>query len=519
MDYVVTPNEAGNMDRRAITKYKIPGMVLMENAAIRAFDIICKNYELSSNRRVAVIAGGGNNGGDGLAIARHLYLKGVNVKVFILAKHDKIRGDAKVNLDIIEELKLPIQWIKDDTKPLELYTMKCSLIVDAIFGTGLSKPVEGIFYSVIDIINKSNVPIVAVDIPSGIDGATGKIMGNAVRANHTITFGYYKRGHLLYPGRRYCGDVYVVPISLPSDSAKMEGVKTFTMDRRGAASMLKSRPPEGHKGTFGRVGIIAGSRGMTGASYLTSMAAQMSGAGTVTLGIPKSLQSIMAGKLTEVMTFCLEDNGLGYITQESLKDIYALIKDKDVLAIGPGISQNNEIQRLLWNIFGKIDISIVLDADGLNNISDNIEVLTEHRKPVVITPHPGEMARLTGKSVEYILENPVEVALEFAKRLGVIVLLKGATSVVASPAGKIYLNATGNSGMGTGGSGDVLTGVITSLMAQGYEPFDAVVLGCFVHGMAGDMAKDEKGEMGMMAGDILRAIPYAFKALQDTVLL
>ena len=512
--YVVTPSEAKAMDQRAIEEYSIPGIVLMENAALKTVDIIREKYiKDCCPGKVIVLVGGGNNGGDGMAIARHLMLSGIDVELFIFSSEDRITGDAKTNLNILKKLKAAIKWVedRDDLIMLDRELKGAFLVIDSLFGTGLYRDIEGIQYEAIKMVNSHNVPVVAVDIPSGIHGENGHVMGIAIKATDTVTFGYPKRGHVLFPGREYTGNLHVVPISLPSDSAELEGVFGFTLGDMEVARALKARPSDGHKGIFGHVAVIAGSTGMTGAACLTSMAALRAGAGLVTLGVPASLNPILENKLTEVMTIPLEDEGTGYLVSRSIDRIKKLIEGKDVLAIGPGWGKNCDGLEILRNILGKFSISIVIDADALNHISKDIELLSKHEGPVIITPHPGEMARLTKKSTEEVVRFPVDTAQKLARDFGIIVLLKGATSVVAHPDGKLYFNCSGNSGMATGGSGDVLTGVIASLIAQGYSPYDAAVYGCYVHGRAGDYAKERLGEAGMLAGDILEMLPLVLK--------
>lgn len=516
--YVVTPSEAKAIDQRAIDEFSIPGIVLMENAALKTVDIIRKKYiKDCCSGKVVVLVGGGNNGGDGMAIARHLMLGGIELEVFIFSPEDRITGDAKTNLDILKKLQAAIRWVEDrnDLSLLDRELKGACLVIDSLFGTGLCRDIEGIVYEAIEKVNSHNVPVVAVDIPSGIHGENGHVMGIAIKADDTVTFGYPKRGHILFPGREYTGELHVVPISLPSDSAEAEGVSGFTLGDMEVAMGLKERPSDGHKGTFGHVAVIAGSTGMTGAACLTSMAALRTGAGLVTLGVPASLNPIFENKLTEVMTVPLEDKGTGYLLSSGMEEIKKLITGKDVLAIGPGWGKNCDGLEILRNILAEFSIPIVIDADALNHISQDMELLSKHRGPVIITPHPGEMARLTIKSIKEVVEHPVDTAQKLARDYDIIVLLKGATSVVAHPDGRIYFNRSGNSGMGTGGSGDVLTGVIASFIAQGYSPYDAAVFGCYIHGRAGDYAKDRLGEAGMVAGDILDALPLVLKDLHD----
>ncbi|HZJ82785.1 MAG TPA: NAD(P)H-hydrate dehydratase [Clostridia bacterium] len=512
--YVVTPKEMREMDNRAIEVFGIPSIVLMENAALRTIDFIEEEYtSLYEGGKVLVLVGCGNNGGDGLAIARHLMLRGMDVKVILLFPEDDLSGDVKLNLNIYKRLGGHIEIITHESHMtvLDEAIAHTNLIVDSIFGTGLTRDIGGHIYSVIEKINEKDKPVVAVDIPSGINGDNGQIMGIGIKASHTVSFEFAKRGHLLYPGRGYTGKTRVVKIGLPTDSGTAIGAKAFTLDDKAISSYLKRRPADGHKGTFGKVGVIAGSVGMTGAAYLTSMAALRSGAGLVTLGCPASLNSILEKKTTEAMTYPLEDGGKGHLNSGAISQLEDFLKDKDVLAIGPGLGQKCDGSEIIRYILTHFDISIVMDADALNHISTDKELLKSYKGSIVVTPHPGEMARLTGKTIEEILQSPIDVGRSLAKELDIFVLLKGATTVVAHPSGRVYLNSSGNSGMGTGGSGDVLTGMIGSLVAQGYSPYDAAVYGSYIHGRAGDYAKDKWGEIGMLAGDILNELPLVFK--------
>ena len=576
--YVVTPSQMRQIDQRAIEEFHIPGIVLMENAALRTVQVIQKHYPNPTN--VLILAGCGNNGGDALAVARHLVLAGYQTSVVIASEDGRRpRGDAETNLKILKSLEAHQTTLRIHESQLKEFTLarvltlirEANLIIDGLFGTGLDRQVTGLYADLIDAVNKQsgNTPVISIDIPSGINGKDGQIMGTAIRATHTVAYGYLKTGHLLYPGREYAGEVHVVPISLPQDSIQMihpvsaspsdsiqkiratasgasdsiqkihaatagpsdsiqkihaapvdpsdsstsVKVSQFTLTDAEAAQLLKPRPRNSHKGTYGKVAVIAGSVGLTGAAYLTSMGAQRSGAGLVTLGIPASLNPIMEQKLTEIMTLPIEDRGQGQLVTESLRDVTSLLEDKDVLAIGPGCGKSLGVFETLWNILGRIHISLVIDADGLNQISKDMSLIKKHTAPVILTPHPGELSRMTGLEVSDIAKLPVEAATEAANQFGCIVLLKGATSVVAEPLGRVYLNTSGNPGMAKGGSGDVLTGMIAALVAQGYPPYEAAVLGCYIHGRAGDEAAGRIGETGMLAGDLLESIPAVFKRL------
>lgn len=520
---VVTPKQMREIDKRAIEEFGIPGIILMENAALQTCRILDNLYPYVKN--ILILAGSGNNGGDGLALARILAGFGKNVEVLLLTSENELTCEAKFNLEIARKFQFPLKFLSSEVALSETERQikesigRTQLVVDAIFGIGLARPIEGRFKIAVDTLNEAShalerkIPVVSLDIPSGINGVNGAILGAAVRATDTVSFGYPKMGHFLYPGKMYTGRLHVVPISLPPESAYLAKVLSHTLDEHEAASKLKKRLPWGHKGTFGKVAVIAGSTGMTGAAYLTGIAALKSGAGIVTVAVPSTLNPILENKLTEVMTYPLKDTGHGTLSRDCIKDISDFLRDKDVLAIGPGLGGEDDIYDILEYILTNQRITIVLDADGLNHISKDLRLLIEYKDIAVITPHPGEMSRLTGLPVDEITLEPVKAACEFAKVSGAIVLLKGATSIVANPKGEIYINNTGNNGMATAGCGDVLTGIVAGLIAQKYEPFDAAVLGVFLHGLAGDEAAREKGLHSLMAGDILEGIASVIKRL------
>ena len=513
---VVTPQEMEQIDSRTIEALGIPGMVLMENAACAVLRVLREVYHPGSKDEIVILAGTGNNGGDGFALARHVTAEGGRAEVLLInPKEQEIRGDARTNLDILRRLGTPVTEIAaegDLTKALQR-TAGAFLFVDALFGIGLSRPLEGLYARAAEWLSEQDKPVLSVDIPSGVDGETGAVRGIAVFADHTVTFGYLKRGHLLYPGRSHAGVIHTASIGFPQDSPRAAGTAAFTLDAPAAARLLPPRPAAGHKGTFGRMAVLAGSPGLTGAAYLTAQSASKSGAGLVTLGLPAALQPILAVKLSEVMTQALPDGGTGHVTKDSLPAVDAFLSDKDVLALGPGLGKSPEVFHSIRHIFRTQELSIVLDADGLNHISQDMTLLKAYRGEAVLTPHPGEMARLSRRSVSEITGDPATAALTFAKAHDCVLLLKGAAALVADPRGRLYINRTGNSGMAAGGSGDCLTGVIGALLAQGLPAFEGAVFGCFLHGLAGDLAAGEKGQAGMTAADLMEALPQAFKTL------
>lgn len=524
---IVTPEQMRRIDKRAIEEFGIPGIVLMENAALQSLNILENLYP--NARRVLILAGGGNNGGDGLALARLLFTSGKKVRVLFFGDEDKLPSDAKTNLEIVKNLQILLAFVNNSSKEdcallVHESLAHSDLVVDALFGTGFSKSLEGQYKTAVEIINDKSVlsvndlPIVSLDIPSGVNGENGNVKTIAVKATDTIAFGYTKFGHLLYPGKMFAGKLHIVPIGLPPLSAEVVGDSAFTLTPKEAAMMLKKRLPWGHKGTFGKTFVIAGSTGMTGAACLTGMASLKTGSGIVSLAVPRTLNIVFEQKLTEIMTVPVEDTGMGAFSRNCVLELMPHIKNSDVLAIGPGIGKGEDIMEVLKYVFDNFSTPIVLDADGLNCICENLDILSRHEGQVVITPHPGEMSRLTGNPIREITANPIKTALEFAQKYSAIVLLKGAVSVVADPSGALYVNRTGNEGMATAGSGDVLTGIVAGFVSQGYDAFDAAVLASFLHGFAGDIASEQIAQDSITASDILNNLPFALKKLRNFVL-
>jgi NAD(P)H-hydrate epimerase len=390
---------------------------------------------------------------------------------------------------------------------------KATVIVDALFGTGLSTALAPPFDAVVEAVNSSGKPIVAVDIPSGVDASTGSICGAAINAALTVTFAAAKLGHFLYPGANHCGELLVTDIGIPQELLTAAPEVTL-VDAVQSASLLRPRKRTDHKGSGGHALIVAGSVGKSGAAAMTANSAVRSGAGLVTLAAPEAINQILEIKTTEAMTFPLASSASGTISPDAINDILACAAGKSVMALGPGIGSDQAVAEVVRKIVEAVELPLVLDADGLNAISGQTTFLSRRKAPfIIMTPHPGEMARLTGGSVAEIEADRLAAASSFAQQHNVYLLLKGARTVIAAPDGELAVNASGNPGMATGGSGDVLTGVITALVAQGYGPFAACCLGAFIHGLAGDMVAAEKGEIGMNATDIQEMLPLAIKNL------
>ncbi|HHY47830.1 MAG TPA: NAD(P)H-hydrate dehydratase [Firmicutes bacterium] len=514
---VVLPDEMREIDRVAIEEMGIPGIVLMENAgrqvAAKALEVLGNGVQ---QKRACIICGKGNNGGDGFVAARHLANRGARVKVFLLARKSEISGDAATNLSILNRMGVDVEELTPEVLQKAKISFSVSdVLVDAIFGTGFKGEVNGIVATVIDAINDSGRPVVSVDVPSGLDASSGKVRGKCVRATHTVTMGLPKVGLLLYPGASFAGEVTVADIGIPASVLSGDKLKINLTTPERVRSWLPRRDPDTHKGNFGRVLVIAGSEGMTGAACLTSMAALRVGCGLVTLGVPKSLHDYMEVKLTEVITKPLPETGSRSIALAGQGMIEGLLKRNDVLAIGPGMSQDSETVQLVRNVLAGASCPCVVDADGLNALAQDMDIMKVIRAPMVLTPHAGEMARLLGGTSEQVRHNRLEVTRAAAKQWGKVVVLKGARTIVADPSGRVYINPTGNPGMATAGMGDVLTGAIAGLMAQGLLPFEAAIVGVYIHGLAGDLACRALGQMGMVATDVVDRLPASLLAVSN----
>jgi hydroxyethylthiazole kinase-like uncharacterized protein yjeF len=520
---VVTAEEMRIIDEKAIRKYGIPGATLMERAGLSA---AVRIRELFDKKKVIVLSGGGNNGGDGIVIARNLYNWGWNVKVLIMVKEGALGPACLAQYNIARKTGVPIEFRTTLTDK----DVHGAVVVDALLGTGLNKPVKSSWSGLITMLNKTEAPIVSVDIPSGISADDGQIKGAAVRADYTVTFGLPKIGHFLYPGADHTGHLMVEDIGLPESLLSSALLETEIVEQQEASFLVPERPKYSHKGDYGHVLVIAGSRGKTGAALLTAKACLRSGAGMVTIGVPETLVNIFQGKVIEEMILPLPDSGEGILAEAASEGILDFLSRKaDVLAIGPGISTGPGITELVMTLLVSAAAPMLLDADALNAIAGHGEALSQVKAPVILTPHTGEMARLlgtghaTGRGGEGVdlreLRRSIErervaTAVSFSKKSGACLVLKGTPTVVAEPEGRAFINTTGNPGMATAGSGDVLTGVIAALLAQGMNAADASILGVYLHGLSGDIAASAKGLHSLIASDIIEKIPEAFIRLR-----
>jgi NAD(P)H-hydrate epimerase len=550
---VVSTEQIRELDRRAIEEAGIPGVVLMENAGAAVVELIEREYGSASGKCAAVFCGPGNNGGDGFVIARRLMLSGALVDVYCedsTLEPGRVKADAAAHLQALQSVgykrgSLPID--KGASTGLTKYRTFYDFVVDALLGTGIKSAPRGWIADAIDVVNALDCPVVAVDIPSGVDADSGGVPGAAVWADWTVTFACPKVGLFLHPGYERVGQLHVSDIGFPWESLSPQRLELgaapnisllgCTSSRISAAitcsrsllepagweTLLQKRQPETNKGDYGHVGIIAGSRGMTGAAALSARAAQRAGAGLVTVLTAASAQPIVAGKLDEQMTVALPEAD-GALAEAALDPIIEFARKADVLCIGPGLSTRPETVLLVKNLVRSCDVPIVLDADGLNAIAMNpdaaLERKTNLQSPLIMTPHPGEAARLLGTTVAEIQADRIGSARRIADRYHATVVLKGRYSLIADPDGSVCINTTGNPGMATGGMGDTLTGIIGSLVAQDLASrtvpdrertsiLSAVALGVHLHGIAGDIAADARGEAGIVAGDVIDCLPAA----------
>ena len=493
------------MDRSAIENYGIKQELLMENAGEAASFVILKELGIKGKNFV-VFCGIGNNGGDGFVIARKIYSNGGNVKVFILGNKNNFTGAAKLNLDIISQLSIEIKEIASD-QSIAAELCNCDAIVDAIFGTGLSRNVEGFYYDLIQLINKCEKPVLSVDIPSGVQGDTGTIMGTAIKADVTTTFGLPKAGGMLYPGYQFCGKLYVSHISFPPALYASDLLKIEVND----PLPLPPKNKNGHKGDFGEALFIAGAASYFGAPYFSALSFLKAGGGYSRLAAPQSMTPFLANKGSEIVFIPQEETDSGSIALENLDSLLELSAKMDMVVLGPGLSLAGETQTLAQKLAQEIDKPLLIDGDGITALSNNPEMIRKRKTPTVLTPHLGEMARLTKLSVPEIDSNKIEILQRTSKYLNAIIVLKGAHSLIGYPNESVFINLSGNPGMATAGSGDVLTGTIAAMFGLGLSIEEAVKKGVFIHGFSGDLAAEDKGEDGITAQDILNYLPPALK--------
>ncbi len=513
--YLVTAKEMQLMDGRTIESIGVPGRVLMENAARGATRVFLQRFPEAPNRRVGVLAGRGNNGGDGFVMARYLFQEGADVTVFLLSEKGRAGGDAGENLKLLDALGVPV-WEMPDKAAIEgaeTFIRAQDLWVDAIFGTGLNAEVRGHYRTAIERLNEAGRPIFSVDIPSGLHADTGQPCGVCVRASATATFAFPKVGHRVPPGPELTGDLFVVDIGIPPAVADGVAPRQHLITPATLRPLLRSRPPDAHKGTTGHLLVVAGSPGKTGAAAMAAAAALRAGAGLATLGIPQGINTAMEVQTPETMTHPLPEIDGGVLGESAFPPLRSLLDGKTCLAIGPGLGTAEDTVRLVLRLLEASPVPAVVDADGLNCLAVHPRILKNLKTPPILTPHPGEMARLTGSTPAEVQSDRIGHARQFAETYQVHLVLKGAGTIVAHPDGTVHVNPTGNPGMASGGMGDVLTGIIAGLVTQGYDPGVAARLGVYLHGAAADELARSVGPAGYLATEVMAALPKAAAAL------
>jgi NAD(P)H-hydrate epimerase len=511
---IVNTFEVRDMDRTAIEKYGIAEELLMENAGQAAYAVISKEIGIKSirNKKFIVFCGVGNNGGDGLVTARKIYSKGGKVKVFILGDPDKFKGAAKTNWLIVSKLALEIYRLKNtEEMTIKQGILDSDVLIDAIFGTGLSREVSGLYGEIIDFINQSGKKILSIDIPSGINGNNGKIMGKAIKADYTVTFGLPKFGNILYPGYKMGGKLYLSHISFPSSLYENDSLKI----ELNQPLKLPQRIIDGHKGNFGKVLFIAGAATYFGAPYFSSFSFMKAGGGYSCLAAPASMVPFIASKASEVVFIPQKETREGSISLDNKKALLEIAEKMDMVVLGPGLSLQEETQKLMRELIGEIKKPLLIDGDGLTAISKDLSIIRRREGMTILTPHLGEMSRLSGLGIAEIQNNKIDILRNTARDLKSIIDLKGSHSLIGCPDGRVFINMSSNSGMATAGSGDVLSGTIAAMHGLGLPLEKAVREGVFMHGFAGDLAARDKGEDGITAQDILDYLPQALKLFRE----
>ncbi|MGE5894021.1 MAG: NAD(P)H-hydrate dehydratase [bacterium] len=509
---VATAEEMREIDRKTIQDFGTPSLELMERAGSIVADVVMRMYR---GRSITVIAGGGNNGGDGLVTARLLKKAGIDAKAFLVSDEESLSPDCRFQYRAALENGIRVEI----RKHISAGDIQDSVVIDALFGTGLNKPVSGPFLDIIKTVNERGSPVVSIDVPSGISADNGQVLGQAIRADLTVSFGLPKIGHLLHPGAEYAGKLIVENIGFPDELLNDPSLKHHLIERLTVRSLIPKRKPDSHKGVYGHVMVLAGSAGKTGAAFLASRACMRAGAGAVTIGVPDVLFPIFQTRVLEEMTIPLQSHESGTFSMHASQKALDFIHAKaDTVLIGPGIGVSDDVIQFVKEIVIHAGKPLLIDADALNCIAVDPDILRKTSSEVVITPHPNEMKRLLGRQYpditgQEVNRRRIEIARSFAAEKKVICVLKGAPTVVASPDGSAYINSSGNPGMATAGAGDVLSGVISAFLAQGMSALNAAICGVYLHGLAGDIARDELGEYSLIAGDLIRHLPGAFRFL------
>ena len=495
--YIMSKKNCSNIDKQTIDEYNMPGIILMENAAEQIF----RNIRTLENRYI-IFCGNGNNGADGLAVGRKLILDNKDVLFVLIKPRENPSEEFQINFNILKSLNSNMLIIDDIDKLDEIQQLieEFPIVIDSIFGIGLDRKLNDFYIKIIDIINNSKKKIIAVDVPSGLDADTGRPLGNAVKADITYTVEVIKKGFIEYSALEYLGDLKVIQIGIPENVKQANDENIYALSRESYRNKLIKRKIYGHKGNYGRAVLVAGSIGCLGAARLATESCIRSGAGLTTLITSSEGRKLLSGSLVEGMLATFEDN----------EKVKYLLSKADAVAFGPGIKEDEESMKLLEEIIIDSPSSIIIDAGGINLLSKNKKCLCSVKDKVILTPHPGEMARLIGKDISYVEKNRIECSRAFAKQYKCIVLLKGYNTVITD--GKnVFINKTGNSKMASGGMGDTLTGIITALVAQGYSNMDATLLGAYIHGLAAEYSARDR--YSIIARDLIESIPFVMETL------
>lgn len=495
--YIMSRKNCSNIDKQTIDEYNMPGIILMENAAEQIF----RNISTLENRYI-IFCGNGNNGADGLAVGRKLILDNKDVLFVLIKPRENPSEEFQINFNILKSLNSNMLIIDDIDKLDEIQQLieEFPIVIDSIFGIGLDRKLNDFYIKIIDIINNSKKKIIAVDVPSGLDADTGRPLGNAVKADITYTVEVIKKGFIEYSALEYLGDLKVIQIGIPENVKQANDENIYVLSRESYRNKLIKRKIYGHKGNYGRAVLVAGSIGCLGAARLATESCIRSGAGLTTLITSSEGRKLLSGSLVEGMLATFEDN----------EKVKYLLSKADAVAFGPGIKEDEESMKLLEEIIIDSPSSIIIDAGGINLLSKNKKCLCSVKDKVILTPHPGEMARLIGKDISYVEENRIECSRAFAKQYKCIVLLKGYNTIITDGR-NVFINKTGNSKMASGGMGDTLTGIITALVAQGYSNMDATLLGAYIHGLAAEYSARDR--YSIIARDLIESIPFVMETL------
>ncbi len=514
---IVTSMAMKGIDLETERRFGVPTLVLMENAGATVADVAISEF---GTQGPVIICGKGGNGGDGFVAARHLAMQGVPSKVFILAPVEELSGDAGVNFGVLAKgfsgiVELHAGTTEDNLGMLSRMLQRTDLVIDCMLGTGFASEPTGAIAQAIELVNSVKAPVLACDIPSGVDGSTGKVPGEAVFADVTCTFGLPKIGHLLYPGASHTGKLVLSNVGFPQVMLEDPEIPSNVLTKQEAAGLIPKRVQHGHKGTFGRVLVIGGSISYPGAPILSGLASLKTGAGLTFVLVPDCIYASVAARFPELITQSAPSNTDGAFAQSSVPHVMRLAADASCVLIGPGLSRSADLQYLVGEVMGKLEVPVIIDADALSvlaRLPQSLLLRAERGWPTVLTPHWGEAGRF-GTTATDIATDPIAVARRFAMRYGSITLLKSARTIIASPKGQYYINVTGNSSLSKGGSGDVLSGHVAALIAQGLPPFEAGVLGSYIFGLAAEESSKLTGEYGTTSTQVADMIPLVMKEL------